>query len=186
MSFIACPSVRGWTITRTGKELIVPESFTSQQISFGWPSCCDTNVAEHLLVSCHNSGFVINDPSEWLNQTRGRWTNRRGRDKDQKTPIKTDTSHIQNRRYLPSKISPSRIIRLWEIANILSAHHPLPPPCKLRNSTQPGIYKLKSVIYWNSRDICCNSFVKEHLRRPLTWSVVSRLQEQSYDIGLSR
>ena len=106
--FMTCPSVCGWAITRTVKELVVLESFTSQEISFGWTRCCDQNVADDFLLSCHHFGFVTNGPSEWLNQTRGRWTSRRGHDKSQKTPIKPETSRIQNGRYLPSKISPNR------------------------------------------------------------------------------
>jgi len=98
--------------TATGKELIVPESFISRRISFSQPSCCDKNVVDDFVVSYHNCGFVTSGASEWLNQTRGRWTTRQGRDEDQKTPIRPHTSHIQNRRYLPSNISPNRKIRL--------------------------------------------------------------------------
>ena len=110
--FCHLPSVRGWPIPHTDKDHIVPESFTSRRISFGRPSCCDKNVADDFLVSYHNSVFVTSGTSGWLNQTPGCWNTRLGCDKDQKTPIRPDTSRIQNRRYLPSNISPNRIIRL--------------------------------------------------------------------------
>jgi hypothetical protein len=109
---------------RLGEEIIVPESFTTRQISFDRPSCCDKNVDDDFLMY-HSSGLVISGPSECLNQTRGCQTTSRGRDKDQKTPIRPDTSSIQNGRYLSSKITPDRIIRLWEIAN---CHTARPPP----------------------------------------------------------